>query len=74
MAEAENIAKNLSTVLTGLNVKIKKAIKRVLILAGQLKKASLSLIIPREKEAIMTLRNEYIIYRLIASRTRDHAT
>jgi hypothetical protein len=74
LTEAENIAKNLSTVLAGLNIEAGKAIKRALILAGQLKEASLSLIIPREKEAMRAPESEYIICHLVISRTRDHAS
>ena len=74
MAEAESTVKNLSTILAGLSVEAKKIIKRALILAGQLEEISLSLIIIREKEAVITLKNEYTIYRLIAPRIRDHAS
>jgi hypothetical protein len=73
LAEAENIAKNLSTALTGLSVEAKEVTERASILAGQLEKVSLFLIIIRKKKAVITLRNEYIIYRLIVSRIRDHA-
>ena len=48
LAEAENTAKNLSIALTGLNVETEKATERVSILAGQLKKISLFLIMARE--------------------------
>ena len=74
MAEAESTIKNLSTALAGLSVKIRKAIKKVSILTGQLKKASLFLIIAKEKEAIMTPENECIICRLIISRIRNNTT
>jgi hypothetical protein len=74
LAEAENIAKNLSTALAGLSVKAREVTERVSILAGQLKEISLFLIITREEEAVMTLRNECIIYRLIIPRIRDHAS
>jgi hypothetical protein len=73
LAETESIAENLSAALTGLNIEIGEIIEKALILAGQLKKAFLSLIMPREEKAIITLKNEYIIYRLITPRTRDYA-
>jgi hypothetical protein len=72
LAEAESTAENLSTTLAGLNVETEKAIKRVSILAGQLEKASLFLAIIKEEEAIMALRNECIICRLMISRIRDN--
>jgi uncharacterized coiled-coil protein SlyX len=65
LAEAESTAKNLSTALTEVSIKIEKTIKRVSILAGQLKEIFLSLIIVREKEAIMILKVGYIICRLV---------
>ena len=65
MAEVENIAENLSTALAGLNVEAGEATERALILIRQLKKASLSLVMAREKEVIMAPKNEYTIYRLI---------
>jgi hypothetical protein len=74
LAEAENTAENLSTVLAGLSVEIGKTIKKASILAGQLEKASLSLVIIREKETIMAPKNEYIICRLVTPRTRDNTT
>jgi hypothetical protein len=74
LAEAENTAENLSIVLAGLSVETGKAIKKVSILAGQLKKTSLSLIIAREKEAIIALRNEYIICHLITPEIRNNTT
>jgi hypothetical protein len=55
----------LSTVLTGISLKIGKITKRVLILAGQLKKIFLFLIIVREKKAIIILKVRCIICRLI---------
>jgi hypothetical protein len=66
LEEAENMAKNLSAALAGLNVEAGKVTERVLILAGQLKEVSLSLILLKEKEATGVLDNKYIIYRLIA--------
>jgi hypothetical protein len=74
LAEAESITKKLSTALAGLSVETGEVTEKASILAGQLEKTSLSLIITREEEAVITLKNEYIIYRLIASRTRDHAS
>jgi hypothetical protein len=49
LTEAENTAENLSIALAGINIKIGKAIERISILAGQLEKASLSLVIARKK-------------------------
>ena len=74
MAEVENIAENLSIALTGLNVKTEEITEKTSILTGQLKKISLFLIITKKKEAVITLKNEYIIYRLITPRTKDHAS
>jgi len=65
LTKAENTAKNLSTALTRISIKTRKAIKKVSILAGQLKKISLFLVIAREEEAIMALKNECTICRLI---------
>jgi hypothetical protein len=72
LAEAESTAENLSTILAGLSVETEKAIERVSILAGQLEKMSLFLAIIKEEEAIMALRNECIICRLMISRIRDN--
>ena len=68
MAEAENTAENLSTVLAELSIKTEKEIERVSILAGQLKKIFLSLIIAREREVTIILRIRYIICRLVTPR------
>jgi len=68
------MAENLSIILAGLSVEIKKAIKKASILAGQLEKASLFLIIAREKEAIIAPRNEYTIYYLMTPGIRDNTT
>jgi hypothetical protein len=67
-----------------MSLEIKKAIKKASILAGQLEKTSLSLIMAREKEIIIVLRDEcitcrliiskYIIYRLISSRIQNKST
>ena len=65
MAKTENTAENLSAVLAGLSVEAKKIIKKASILAGQLEKVSLSLIITREREIIMTPKNECTICRLV---------
>ena len=72
MAEAESITENLSAALAGLSVKAKEIIEKVSILAGQLKKISLSLIMFREKDIIKALESEYIICRLVISRIRDY--
>ena len=74
MEKAESTAKNLLTALAGLSVEAKEAIKRVSILAGQLEKTSLSLVIIREEEAIMAPRNEYTICHLVIPETRDSTT
>jgi hypothetical protein len=74
LAKAESTAENLSIILAGLNVETGEAIKRISILAGQLKKASLFLIIAREEKVIMTPKNECTICRLIISQTKDNAT
>jgi hypothetical protein len=57
LKEAENTAKNLSIVLTGLNVEAGKITERALILTRQLEKISLSLILPKEKKATGALNN-----------------
>jgi hypothetical protein len=72
LAEAENTTENLSITLTGLSVKVGKAIERVSILAGQLEKVSLSLVMIREEKTMIVLRNEYIICHLVTLRTRDN--
>ena len=74
MAETENTAENLSTALAGLSIKAEKTTERVSILAGQLKKVFLFLVMTREEEEIIALKNEYIICRLVTSRTRDNTT
>jgi hypothetical protein len=51
-----------------MNIKIGKMTEKASILAEQLKKISLSLIIVREEEAVMKLRVRYIIYRLMTPR------
>jgi hypothetical protein len=48
--------------------------ERVSILAGQLKKVSLSLIIIKKEKAVMALRIRYIICRLITSKIHDKGT
>ena len=52
MEKAENTAENLSAALAGLNVEAGKVIERAAILAGQLEKAFLSLILLKEEEVI----------------------
>jgi hypothetical protein len=68
LAEAESTAENLSTILAGMSIEVKKTIKRVSILIGQLEKVSLFLIIIREKEAAMAPKIGYTICRLVISR------
>jgi hypothetical protein len=65
LAEIESTAENLSTALAEISIKIRKAIKKASILAGQLEKIFLSLIIVKEEKIIMILKNECTIYRLI---------
>ena len=74
MAEAENTVKNLSTALAGLSVETEKAIERISILAEQLKKASLFLVIAKKEKAIITLKNECIICHLVTPGIRDNTT
>jgi hypothetical protein len=74
LAEAENTAKNLSTALAKMSIKVRETIKRALILAGQLEEASLFLIIIREEEAVMVLRVGCTICRLVTLRVQDKAT
>jgi hypothetical protein len=74
LAEAESTAENLSTALAELSIEARKATERASILAGQLKKASLSLAMVKKEEAIMAPGNECTICRLITSRTRDNTT
>jgi hypothetical protein len=71
LVKAESAAENLSTALARLSLKAEKATKRASILAGQLKKISLSLIMAKEKEATMAPRIRYTIYRLITPRVQD---
>jgi hypothetical protein len=74
LAKAKNTAENLSTALAGLNVETKKTTEKVSILAGQLEKISLSLVMAREKGITIAPKNEYIIYHLIILKTRDNTT
>jgi uncharacterized coiled-coil protein SlyX len=74
LKEAENTAKNLSAALAGLNVEAGETTEKVSILAEQLEKASLSLILLKKEKAIRTLSNQCIIYRLIISQIRSHVT
>jgi hypothetical protein len=71
LAEAESTAENLSTVLAGLSVEAEKAIKKASILAGQLEKASLSLVMAKEEEAAIAPKIGYIIYRLTIPRVQN---
>jgi hypothetical protein len=72
LAEAESTAENLSIALAGLSVEIGKAIKKASILAGQLEKASLFLVIVREEKVIIALKNEYIICHLVTPGTKNN--
>jgi uncharacterized coiled-coil protein SlyX len=74
LEEAENTAENLSATLAELSVEAGKITERVSILAGQLKKVSLSLILSKKEEVTGILDNEYIICRLIAFRIKDYAS
>jgi hypothetical protein len=74
LAEAENTAENLSTALAGVSLETGKATERVSILAKQLEKASLFLIMARKKKAIMALRNKCIICRLTIPKIQDEST
>jgi hypothetical protein len=68
LAEAESTAENLLTALAEMSLKAKKAIKRVSILAKQLKKISLSLVMIRKEEAAMVPKIGCIICRLVTSK------
>jgi hypothetical protein len=57
LEKAENTAKNLLAALTGLSVEAGKTIKKASILAEQLKKVSLSLILLKKEEIIGILNN-----------------
>jgi hypothetical protein len=72
LAEIESTTENLSIALAGLSVEAGKAIERISILAGQLKEASLSLVMARKKKAMIAPRNEYIICYLITPRIRNN--
>jgi hypothetical protein len=74
LAEAESTAENLSTALAGMSIKTEKTTKKVSILAGQLEKTSLSLVIIRKEEAVMILKIRYIIYRLMTPRVQNEKT
>ena len=74
MEEAENTAENLSAALTRLSVEAGEVIERASILVGQLKEASLFLILLKKEEAIGILSNQYIICRLIVPQIKSHAT
>jgi hypothetical protein len=65
LAKIENTAENLSTVLIGVSLEAGKATEKISILARQLKKISLSLIMIRKEEAVIISKIRYIIYRLI---------
>jgi hypothetical protein len=72
LAEVESTAENLSTALAGLNVEARKATERASILAGQLEKASLFLVIAKEKEAMIAPKNEYTICHLVTPGIRNN--
>jgi hypothetical protein len=72
LAKAENTAENLSTTLTGLSVETGKATERASILAEQLEKTSLSLIMAREEKAIKVSKNECTICYLITLKIRNN--
>jgi len=74
LIKAENTAENLLIALAGLSIKAGKTIKRASILAGQLEKVSLFLVITREEEAIIALKSEYTICRLTILKIRDEST
>jgi hypothetical protein len=57
LEKAENTAENLSAVLAGLSVEVGEITEKASILAGQLKKISLSLILLKEKKVIEILSN-----------------
>jgi hypothetical protein len=54
--------------LAGISLKARKAIKKASILTEQLEKASLSLIMAKEKEAAIVPRVKYTICRLMTPR------
>jgi hypothetical protein len=74
LAEIEQTAENLSIALAGISLKARKAIERVSILAGQLEKVFLSLVIVKKEEAAKILRIRYIIYRLIIPKIQNERT
>jgi uncharacterized protein YoxC len=73
LTETESTVKNLSTALAGLNIETEEITEKASILAGQLKKTSLSLVMTREEEIIITLKNECTICRLTTLRIRDES-
>jgi hypothetical protein len=56
------------TALAGISLKAEKTIKRVSILAGQLEKISLSLIMAKKEETARASKIGYIICRLVTPR------
>jgi hypothetical protein len=60
--------------LARVSLKAGKTTEKASILAGQLEKISLSLIITREKEAAIVLKVGYIICRLMTPRVQDKVT
>jgi hypothetical protein len=74
LAKAESTTKNLSAALARLSIEAREIIERASILAGQLEKISLSLIMLREEGIIKALENECTICRLVTPRIKDHAS
>jgi hypothetical protein len=60
--------------LVGISLEAGKTIKKVSILVRQLEKTSLSLVMAKEKEAVMIPKIGYTIYRLIIPRVQDKGT
>jgi hypothetical protein len=68
LVEAESTVENLSIALAGVSIEAGKTIERASILAGQLEKAFLFLVMVREEEAVIVLRVGYTICRLVILR------
>jgi hypothetical protein len=71
LAEAEKTAGNLFIALARMSLEAGKTIERALILTEQLKKVSLSLVIIREKEAIIAPKSECTICHFTILKARD---
>jgi hypothetical protein len=65
LAEAESTAENLLIALINVSLKAGKAIEKVSILAGQLEKVSLFLVMAKEEEIVIILKIRYTICRLV---------